>query len=246
VTRQYGVIWDFDGTLAERPGLWSGCLLEVLDEEDPGHRISEVQLAAHMRTGFPWHNPDRAHPEWCEPDAWWAAMTGQLAAVCERVGYPRSRALALAAQMRSRYTDGTHGWRLYPDTHSALQRLRDRGCRQAVLSNHVPELAPLLADLGLLEYVDPVLTSALTGFEKPHPSAYAAARSALPGIANLWMIGDNAECDVRGPERHGITGILVQRSDRPRPERVARCAGSLTEAVGMVIDGTGSRRPAGS
>jgi len=26
------VLWDFDGTLAERPGLWRGCLLEVLRE----------------------------------------------------------------------------------------------------------------------------------------------------------------------------------------------------------------------
>jgi putative hydrolase of the HAD superfamily len=239
------VIWDFDGTLAERLGLWSACLREVLDAEDPGHGIGAEQIAALMHTGFPWHTPERAHPELCEPEAWWAAMTAVLAGVGERLDYPRSRALELAAQVRPRYTDGTHGWRLYPDTHSALRQLRDRGFRQAVLSNHVPELAPLLADLGLLRYVDPVITSALTGFEKPHPGAYAAARSALPGVADLWMIGDSAECDVHGPERHGITGILVQRAAGPRPERVARCAGSLTEAVGLIIAGPGSGRPAG-
>jgi putative hydrolase of the HAD superfamily len=234
---QCGVIWDFDGTLAERPGLWSGCLLEVLDAEDPGHGIGAAGIAAHMHTGFPWHTPERAHPELCEPDAWWAAMTGVLAGVCERLGYPRSRALGLAAQVRPRYASAAFGWRLYPDTHSALRRLRDHGCRQAVLSNHVPELAPLLADLGLLDYVDPVLTSALTGFEKPHPGAYEAALSDLRGMADLWMIGDNAECDVRGPERHGMTGILVQRAEGPPPKGVARCASSLTGAVSMVIAG---------
>jgi putative hydrolase of the HAD superfamily len=239
VTSQCGVIWDFDGTLGERPGLWSACLREVLDADDPGHGIGVRQIAAHMHAGFPWHTPQRAHPELCAPEAWWAAMTGVLAGVCERLGYPRSRALGLAAQVRPRYASAAFGWRLYPDTHSALQRLHDRGWRQAVLSNHVPELEPLLADLGLLRYVDPVITSALTGFEKPHPGAYAAARSALPGVADLWMIGDSAECDVHGPERHGITGILVQRTTGPRPERVARCAGSLTEAVGLVIAGAG-------
>src|SRR6201995_4789669 len=34
------VMWDFDGTLATRPGLWSTCLLEVLDEHAPGHAAS--------------------------------------------------------------------------------------------------------------------------------------------------------------------------------------------------------------
>jgi hypothetical protein len=33
------VPWDFDGTLAHRPGMWSGCLLETLDEHQPGHRF---------------------------------------------------------------------------------------------------------------------------------------------------------------------------------------------------------------
>lgn len=33
------LLWDFDGTLAERPGMWSGALLEVLDAEQPGHRL---------------------------------------------------------------------------------------------------------------------------------------------------------------------------------------------------------------
>jgi len=31
------VLWDFDGTLAERPGMWRGCLVETLDADEPGH-----------------------------------------------------------------------------------------------------------------------------------------------------------------------------------------------------------------
>src|SRR5437588_9596124 len=30
-------LWDFDGTLAERPGMWGGCMLEVLDDHEPNH-----------------------------------------------------------------------------------------------------------------------------------------------------------------------------------------------------------------
>jgi FMN phosphatase YigB (HAD superfamily) len=75
------------------------------------------------------------------------------------VGLPAFPGPGLATQVRSRYADAALGWRLYPDTHSALRRLRDHGCRQAVPSDHVRELAPLLADLSLLDYIDPVLTS---------------------------------------------------------------------------------------
>ena len=31
------VLWDFDGTLAYRDGMWRGCLVEALAEVAPGH-----------------------------------------------------------------------------------------------------------------------------------------------------------------------------------------------------------------
>jgi putative hydrolase of the HAD superfamily len=34
------VLWDFEGTLAARPGIWSKCLVDVLDEVAPGHGLT--------------------------------------------------------------------------------------------------------------------------------------------------------------------------------------------------------------
>jgi hypothetical protein len=45
------VMWDFDGTLATPRGLWSTCLLEVLDERVPGHRAARDELRAALRDG---------------------------------------------------------------------------------------------------------------------------------------------------------------------------------------------------
>jgi SAM-dependent methyltransferase len=42
------ILWDFDGTLAERPGLWSGCLIELLDDQAPGHSIDRERLVPHI------------------------------------------------------------------------------------------------------------------------------------------------------------------------------------------------------
>lgn len=47
------VLWDFDGTLAERPGMWRGCVVETLDAEDPGHSVAPETLIPSLRDGFP-------------------------------------------------------------------------------------------------------------------------------------------------------------------------------------------------
>jgi KaiC/GvpD/RAD55 family RecA-like ATPase len=57
----------------------------------------------------------------------------------------------------------------------ALQRLAAVGWRHIVLSNHVPELASIVAGVGLGYLVETVLSSARTGYEKPHPEAFAIA-----------------------------------------------------------------------
>ena len=67
------VLWDFDGTLAQREGMWTGSLLEVLDNRCPGHAITREVLRPHLLSGFPWHTPDIAH-EPCPADQWWARV----------------------------------------------------------------------------------------------------------------------------------------------------------------------------
>ncbi|MBB4933422.1 putative hydrolase of the HAD superfamily [Lipingzhangella halophila] len=233
MTGQPGVIWDFDATLAERPGLWSGCMIEVLDAEDPGHRLTRQDLAAHTGTGFPWHAPQHPHPELCEPREWWAAITRLLAGVYQRVGYPPERADRLAAGVRERYC--STGWRVLPGAHEALRRVREARYRQVILSNHTPELPDIVARLGLGGYFDAVLTSARTGFEKPHDEAYRIARDALEPCSELWMVGDSVRADVHGPERHGIRAVLVR--DEPPAEPVGRHAWSLASAAEYVLAG---------
>jgi putative hydrolase of the HAD superfamily len=208
-TAELGVIWDFDGTLGERPGRWSGCVLEVLGDLDPGHQLSRKDIAAHLHTGFPWHTPLKAHPHLCAPGRWWETVEGVIAGVCEKLGYPPARAREIASRVRERYIDGTVGWRIYPGATEALTRLATAAARQVILSNHVPELPAIIAALGLSPYFDCVLTSAATGYEKPHHRVYASAVSAVGSVRRIWMIGDNPQEDYFGPRKYGIAGILV-------------------------------------
>jgi putative hydrolase of the HAD superfamily len=218
------LIWDFDGTLAHRRGEtgWSLLLAEVLDAEEPGHGHSGDTFRPHLRSGFPWHRPEVAHPELCEPDAWWAAVRPVLSQAYEAVGYAPARAVELTDAARSLYVDPKVGWALFDDTLPALERLSQAGWTHAILSNHVPELRQIVGGLGLDEVVDFVSCSAETGYEKPHEQAYASVLDALrPTVA--WMIGDNVVADVLGAEAVGLPAVLIRRPDA----RAARYAETL-------------------
>lgn len=228
------LIWDFDGTLAHRRGEkgWSRLLAEALDAEEPGHAHSGDTFRPHLRDGFPWHNPQVAHPELCEPEAWWAAVRPVLARAYEAAGYAPDRALELAAVAQRLYLDPA-AWALFDDTLPALEQLSAAGWTHAILSNHVPELGRIVDGLDLRRHVATVSCSAETGYEKPHPRAYAALLEQLePG--EVWMVGDNVVADVLGAEAAGIPAILVRRPD-PRAARysdsLAGVAALLEEAV---------------
>jgi putative hydrolase of the HAD superfamily len=212
------VLWDFDGTLAERPGMWGACMLEVLDEHERGHGVTHEALRPLLRDGFPWHAPTVAHPELCEAEAWWRHVAGLLARAYANLGYSAERSAGLAQLARARYVDVAAGWSVFDDTVPALTRLRGRGWRHVLLSNHVPELPSLVQALGLASYFEAVLTSALTGYEKPHPEAYALALRTAGPCEEVWMVGDNYEADFAGAEAAGVPAILARRHD-PRAAR---------------------------
>ena len=206
------IIWDFDGTLAHRRGEtgWSTLLHEVLDREEPDHALTPESFRPHLREGFPWHTPHVPHPELSSPAAWWAHTEALLANAYRRVGYPERRAGELAAAARALYVDHAVGWALFDDVVPALQRLGEAGWMHAILSNHVPELRQIVSGLGLDSHISFVSCSAETGFEKPHPDAYASVVGPL-APRRVWMIGDNVKADVHGAESVGIPAVLVRR-----------------------------------
>jgi putative hydrolase of the HAD superfamily len=224
------IFWDFDGTLAHRPGMWGRCLLETLDEHEAGHGIGEENLASFLKDGFPWHAPDVPHPHLADAEAWWGQVEPVLSRAFKGVGYGTARSAELARLSRSRYVDGKRGWRLYDDSKEALSRLQDEGWRHAILSNHVPELAGIVESLGLMGSLFAIVNSALTGYEKPNPEAFSIARRIVGFPDAIWMVGDSITADVLGAEAVGIPAILVRRED-PAASRQAPDLLSAAEII---------------
>jgi putative hydrolase of the HAD superfamily len=224
------LLWDFDGTLAHRPVMWRGCLLEVLDEHEPSHAATAEAIAPFLRDGFPWHRPDQPHPELADPDAWWTQIEPLFESAYCGVGLSPERAAALARLVRPRYVD--QGWQLFADTIPALTKLQDRGWQNVILSNHVPELPAIVDGLGLSPFISTVVTSAASGFEKPHREAFAGAVAACGATAPVWMIGDSYPVDIIGAHDAGIPAILVRTHD----ERADPGLTSLEEVVAFLAD----------
>jgi putative hydrolase of the HAD superfamily len=219
------VLWDFDGTLAFRDGMWRGCLVDALTEIAPGHCLVGADVAPGLHDGFPWHRPQTGHPDLNTPDAWWDALRPLFVKAYVGAGVDARLAALAATGVRAHYTDASR-WTVFPDSVAALEELAAAGWLHVVVSNHVPELDGLLRHLGLGRYFAAVVNSSLVGWEKPHPRIFELALDRAGRPERVWMVGDNPVADVAGARTLGIPGILVS------PGR-----DGLRPAVRRILDG---------
>ena len=205
------VLWDFDGTIAERPGHWSSCMIDVLEPLWSDHGLTVDSLEPFLRTGFPWQDTSMDRTHLIDADEWWQELGTVLRAAYLSAAVPESVVDDAVAQVRTRFADPTT-WRVIPGAEDALSALQRDGARQAVLSNHVPELPSIVDALGLGGYFETVFTSATIGFEKPHPGIFSHALDTLGHPDDVWLIGDNPIADVQGATASGIRAVLVEGS----------------------------------
>ncbi len=182
------VFWDFHGTLAHAPMEWGSAMVEVLNEALPGHGINRETMFGFIQEGFPWHIPERAHPELGTADAWWGHVERAMARGYGRAGVDGSLAGELAGRVREQFLK-PHRYRVDPAARAALTTVAAAGWTNMVMSNHVPELEQILADLGLLELMEAVYTLARTGYEKPNRLAFLGPYRDTGEPERVWMVG---------------------------------------------------------
>jgi putative hydrolase of the HAD superfamily len=210
MARMPGTIWwDFDGTLVSRPKMWSGAGHRLLTKTYPSHRISLQDFAKQFHTGLPWHRQDNAHPELATPELWWDDVYRVYANVFRDFGFDGTKLLDALPEIRADILDATR-YRLFDDAVPVLMKLAGNGWRQIVVSNHVSELADIIAGCGIGSFFDAVITSGLVGYEKPHTQMFEAAMTHSVPNASIWMIGDNVTCDCVPVRALGRNAVLVR------------------------------------
>lgn len=208
------VFWDFHGTLTYDKYGWSGTMLRILNEYRPGHAVRRETISRLLCSGFPWHTPQEGHTAYNDdPEGWWRASDKQMARVYNQVGVPAKEAARLSGLFRETYIECAENFIPYPDVTEALTAIRERGYMNVILSNHIPELDEIVAQLSFSYLIDGIVSSAVVGYEKPHPAIFAHARRMAGEPDICWMVGDNYKADYLGAIDAGFNAIWVHGHD---------------------------------
>jgi putative hydrolase of the HAD superfamily len=177
----------------------------VLEETRLAPLLREVWLEFSLAAD-PRRDRFAAHPGGAT--GFWRRFVERL---CERLEVaPVSR--FAASELYERFAQA-ESWQVFDDVPAALEALRRRGLRLAVISNWDERLPRLLRNLALASSFDTIVTSHAAGVEKPRPEIF---RLALERLAvepqDALHVGDSAREDVEGALAAGMHALRLERS----------------------------------
>ena len=236
------IFWDFDGTLVYSKSLWTGSVHKALKETDPNTPVTFEQLKICMSHGFTWHTPERDYSQ-MTGEKWWDFMNLHFYNSYLECGVPEDIALAAAGKIRG-IIKQTENYHLFDDTLSTLQQMKAWGHTNVLLSNNYPDLDEVVTNLGLAEYFDGMIVSAVEGYDKPREELYNIAKKRFPGDdcriygdccmgGDCYMVGDNVIADIGGGKRAGMKTILVHKGFS---EDADYCFDHLSEICSLFAD----------
>ena len=229
---------DLDDTILSaygRPDLaWNAVAAEFSGELAP---LSVQQVAAAIL--------DSGRRFWASAAAEWRLKLAEARQECVKAGFATLAAMgqaALPTELAIRLADRFTAYRdeqmcLFPGAHDAIDALKARGVKLALVTNGAGETQRAKIVRFALEHrFDHIQIEGEHGFGKPEERAYLHAMEALGVTArDTWMIGDNLEWEVVTPQRLGIYAIWMDahgdglpEGSTIKPDRIIR---SLTELL---------------
>ena len=211
------VLFDFDRTLGQAKSHFG---MYVRAAEEHGAAVTEAALAeAELDDAWArWMTPEGpAHPDASKSEAAFAEVRREIAALRLRAaGIDCDDATMARITERIVIFEGeAENYMLYDDTVPALEQLARAGVQSLIVSNHVWRLPEIIRGLGVSARFEGVITSARTGFRKPHPAIFEAAlRLADTPVGATVYVGDSIKHDVEGARGVGMASILIDRGSR--------------------------------
>ena len=206
------LLWDFDGTLAYRDGMWTDTLVSVLLKNNITH-IKKEDIRPLLNIGFTWHSPDTPHKELFSGKKWWEYYENYFTEIYQKFNIPLAKCIKLSKEVRDEYLD-IKQWHIYSDVENALNNTIVEGYQNVILSNHIPELSEIVIKLNIRKYFNKIYSSANIGYEKPNQKIFEYVLNDLHTTnINCIMIGDSYEADIAGAIRSGIKPIFVRKEN---------------------------------
>lgn len=206
------IFWDFQGTLAYNDWMISKALHKVFMENEPNNEIKIEQLKKLKIKGIPWQDCEKDYSHLTAEGQWWKLVEEIFEEAYKELFVDEHKVKEYARQAHQELAKPDE-FKLYDDTVEILSYFKLNGWTNIILSNHIPDLPKIVESLGLNEYIYKCISSANVGFEKPNERIYELALKEAGSPQKVWMVGDSLLADVTGPEKAGITGVLV-RTDK--------------------------------
>ena len=130
------------------------------------------------------------------------------------------------------FLDCQRWFRVFPETHSVLASLKERGYKLGLISNNLDGMIQSqMKTLGISGYFDAVTFSQEAGVEKPDPAIFKLALKRTGSVPEECVhVGDNYDQDVIGARSVGIAPILIDRKRTSSSSECLRIA-SLSELL---------------
>ena len=226
-------LWDFDGTLAVRPGNWGTAMQEAALSYPLSRKWRWEEVVPLLSYGLPWHEPDVTHRHLSSPELWWEHVEQAIAAKFAALGYEERHLRPLARLTRDAYVNPSR-WTTVDGAASALNSLRCAKWVNVIVTNHVPEVADIVRSLRLEDYVAKIFCSAALGIEKPHPEFLPTVLAALPWSSEVWVIGDSDIADISPAHALGLRTVLVGGGTSASADA---CVDDLSEIPDVIFRG---------
>jgi putative hydrolase of the HAD superfamily len=219
-----GVILDygstlitFDGDPAEVRGRAHRALIDALRRD--GVAVREPSFANRLARKFEAYDRKRAvdHME--------TTAGCVLVETIKDEGLPLQTDDVLRRGLRAMFEVFEAHWKLFPDSLTALEKIRSAGLRLAMLSNASDEdnVRRMLADHRLESFFDPVVISAAVGIRKPDARAFRPILQAwnIPA-RQIVMVGDQLGADILGAQNLGLRSIWLTTEEGAPANRAFR------------------------
>src|SRR5262245_52701055 len=117
------LLWDFDGTLAHRPGQWTDTVLFILRRAGYAQDLDREFVRPFVNAGLPCHEPKRVRAPNQAADDWWQDLQPVFVrAFAQLAGVDTARAAELASKVRTTYLDPS-AWVVFDDVTATLETL---------------------------------------------------------------------------------------------------------------------------
>lgn len=130
-------------------------------------------------------------------------------------GIPEEEILEHGDRFREIHREATL-WRVVrPGTREALERLRSRGFKLAIVSNAEGQVESDARRFGLAPFFDTIIDSHVVGVAKPDPRIFQIALERLGvGPDEVRFAGDIYSIDILGARAAGIEAALIDQHGR--------------------------------